>query len=176
MYYRRAKTPGACYFFTVNLAERNKSLLVENIDNLRSAFKKVKKNHSFTISAIVVLPDHLHTIWQLPENDADYPTRWNLIKRSFSRSLPKTERISNSRRTKGERGIWQRRYWEHMIKDENDFAQHVNYIHFNPVKHGYVQSPVDWPYSSIHQYIRDGILQADWASALSDGDFGERRV
>jgi putative transposase len=176
MRYRRATIPGACYFFTVNLAERNKSLLVDTINVLRSAFKQVKKNHAFTISAIVVLPDHLHTIWQLPENDADYPTRWNLIKRSFSRALPKTERISNSRRIKGERGIWQRRYWEHMIKDENDFEQHVNYIHFNPVKHGYVQAPADWPYSSIHQYIRNDVLQANWASSLPEGDLGERRT
>jgi putative transposase len=103
MRYRRANLPGACYFFTVNLAQRNKSLLVENIDVLRSVFKQVKKNYAFTILAIVVLPDHLHTLWQLPENDANYPMRWNLIKPSFSRALPKTECISNSRRAKGER-------------------------------------------------------------------------
>ena len=90
--------------------------------------------------------------------------------------MPKTESISNSRRTKGETGIWQRRYWEHLIKDENDFERHVNYIHFNPVKHDYVQTPGDWPYSSIHQYIHNGILQAYWAGALPDGGFGERRI
>ena len=176
MQYRRANVPGASYFFTVNLAERKKSLLLDYVDDLRHAFKKVKQNHEFSIEAIVILPEHLHTIWQLPENDADFPIRWNLIKGEFSRALPKTERISNSRQKKGERGIWQRRYWEHLIKDDLDFERHVDYIHFNPVKHGYIQSPVDWPYSSIHRYIRTGIIKSNWsANDDFDGDFGETR-
>ncbi len=97
-------------FFTVNIAERNKSLLIDHIDELRGAFKKIKQNHPFIIEAIVILPDQIHTLWQLPEYDADFPTRWRLIKSAFSRALPQTERISTSRRKKGERGIWQRRY------------------------------------------------------------------
>jgi putative transposase len=96
MQYRRANVPGACYFFTVNLAERNKSLLIDHVDDLRKAFRKIKLNHKFTIDAMVILPDHLHTLWQLPENDADFSTRWRLIKSDFSRALPKTEKISNS--------------------------------------------------------------------------------
>ena len=99
--------------------------------------------------------------------------RWNLIKRRFSRALPKTERISASRQKKGERGIWQRRYWEHLIRDDEDFERHVNYIHYNPVKHGYVSSPVDWSYSSIHRYIQNGIISNNWACDDITGDFGE---
>ncbi len=173
MQYRRANVPGACYFFTVNIAERNQSLLVDYIDELRLAFKKTRQDHAFDIVAIVVLPDHLHTLWQLPEDDANYPMRWNLIKRRFSRALPKNERISVSRQKKSERGIWQRRYWEHLIRDDKDFEQHVNYIHFNPVKHGYVSSAVDLPYSSIHRYIRKGIISNDWAHDDVEGAFGE---
>ncbi|MCF6253025.1 MAG: transposase [Methylococcaceae bacterium] len=100
----------------------------------------------------------MHTLWQLPEYDADFPTRWRLIKSTFSRALPQTERISTSRRKKGERGLWQRRYWEHLIKDDKDFERHVDYIHYNPVKHGIIQSPVDWTYPSIHCYIQKGII------------------
>ena len=127
MQYRRVNIPGACYFFTVNLAERNKTLLTDHIDEWRAAFATIKQNYPFTIDAIVILPDHLHTLWQLPDNDADYPTRWRLIKSTFSRALPQSERISTSRRKKGERGIWQRRYWEHLIKDEKDFERHVDW-------------------------------------------------
>ena len=125
---------------------------------------------------IVVLPDNLHTLWQLPNHDANYSMRWNLIKRRFSRALPKTERISASRQKKGERGIWQRRYWEHLIRDDEDFERHVNYIHYNPVKHGYVSSPVDWSYSSIHRYIQNGIISNNWACDDIKGDFGEVRT
>jgi putative transposase len=134
----------------------------------------IKQNHPFIIDAIVILPDHLHTLWQLPENDADYPMRWRLIKSAFSRALPQTEGISTSRRKKAERGIWQRRYWEHLIRDEIDFKRHVDYIHYNPVKHGYTQSPVDWPYSSIHRYIQKEIIQSDWVvNGDFEGCFGE---
>jgi putative transposase len=104
MQYRRANTSGACYFFTVNLAERNKILLIDHVDELRAAFKKIKQNYPFTINAMVVLPDHLHTLWHLPDNDADFPTRWRLIKSIFSHALPQTERISTSRRKKENEG------------------------------------------------------------------------
>jgi putative transposase len=136
--YRRNFVCGGSFFFTANLAERRLHLLVDHIDNLRSAFRRVRRYHPFGIEAIVVLPDHLHAIWTLPEGDHDFALRWRLIKSAFSRSLPRGERISASRASKGERGIWQRRYWEHTLRDEQDFARHADYIHFNPVKHGHV--------------------------------------
>src|SRR3954454_12732453 len=110
--YRRNFVPGGSYFFTVNLADRRFRLLIEHVNALRSAFRHVRARHPFSIEAIVVLPDHLHTIWTLPDGDADFALRWQLLKSAFSRSLPKEEQVSASRREKGERGIWQRRYWE----------------------------------------------------------------
>ncbi|MCP5159310.1 MAG: transposase [Gammaproteobacteria bacterium] len=174
MRYRRARIAGATYFFTVNLADRQSSLLVEYIDALRETLRHVRREHPFGIDAMVILPEHLHAIWMLPTNDADFATRWMLIKAGFSRQMPPVERRSLSRTTKGERGIWQRRYWEHLIRDEQDFACHVAYIHFNPVKHGLVIRAVDWPYSSIHRYIRQGLVASDWASeATEETGFGE---
>jgi putative transposase len=162
--YRRAHAEGATWFFTVNLAERRANpLLVENIDLLRQVFRKVKEDHPFTIDAIVVLPDHLHCIWTLPEGDSDYKTRWALIKAGFSRAIPKTERRSESRGSRGERGIWQRRFWEHMVRSQEDFSRHADYIHWNPVKHGWVKRAWDWPHSSFHACVRRGLYTADWA-------------
>ncbi len=176
MQYRRSRHAGGTYFFTVNLEDRQSQLLTEQIDLLRDCFTKVKQTHPFTIDAIVILPDHLHCIWTLPEDDDDFATRWLLIKKNFSRQMPRTETINASRKHKGERAIWQRRYWEHLIRDERDFNTHVDYIHYNPVKHGYAQSPAQWPYSSIHRFIRDGIVDPDWGcSETLDGGFGERR-
>jgi len=166
MQYRRARIAGGTYFFTVNLAERNLKLLVENVDLLREVVQKVKLAHPFYIDAMVILPEHLHAIWTLPEGDTDYDTRWMLIKAGFSRKIPKVERINKSRLLKGERGIWQRRFWEHMIRDDRDFEKHVDYIHFNPVKHQLVKHVIDWPYSSFHRYVRDGIYTKDWAMPL----------
>jgi putative transposase len=161
--YRRNRVPGACYFFTVNLAGRSQSLLVDHIDSLRSAFRYALDRHPFTVDAIVVLPDHLHAVWTLPEGDGDFALRWRLIKTVFSRAIPSTERRSASRQTKGERGIWQRRYWEHTIRDEADFSRLVDYIHINPVKHGLVGRVADWEFSSFHRYVKAGILPVDWA-------------
>jgi putative transposase len=175
--YRRHFVAGGSYFFTVNLAERRARLLTEHIDVLRGAFRHARARRPFTIDAIVVLPDHLHAIWTLPEQDSDFPLRWRLIKATFSRSLPLEERVSRSRSRKGERGIWQRRYWEHTIRDEDDFARHVDYVHFNPVKHGHVRRVVDWPYSSFHRMLRQGFYPTDWAGVADDrqaGGFGER--
>lgn len=162
MRYRRATAPGATYFFTVNLDNRKSNLLTEQIDLLRNAMQKIRQSHPFEIVAMVVLPDHLHAIWQLPEDDADFPLRWSLIKAAFSRALPKTEVIRRSRKMKRERGIWQRRYWEHQIRNDDDLEKHVAYIHFNPVKHGYVTRAADWPYSSIHREIARGNLSENW--------------
>jgi REP-associated tyrosine transposase len=135
--YRRTFLAGGTYFFTVNLAERRGALLTEHIGLLRSAFRSVRTRHPFAIEAAVILPDHLHMIWTLPEGDAAFATRWRLVKSAFSHGLPRSEAISASRIAKGERGIWQRRYWEHALRDEDDFLRHVDYIHFNPVKHGH---------------------------------------
>ncbi len=161
--YRRHRVKGGIYFFTVNLAERNRELLTERIEVLRGAFRVVKYQHPFNIDAIVILPEHLHTIWTLPEGDDDFSCRWRQIKSYFSRHIAKGERISPSRTRKQERGIWQRRFWEHSIKDEEDFIKHVDYIHYNPVKHGYVDYVGDWPYSSFHDYVQRGIIPYDWA-------------
>ena len=174
--YRRNFVPGATYFFTVALADRRLALLTDHIDALRAGFREIRLRHPFAIEAIVVLPDHLHAIWTLPEGDRDFSTRWSLIKADFSRALPRDEPVSHSRRRKRERGIWQRRYWEHTIRDDDDFARHFDYIHFNPVKHGYVENVADWPYSSFHHMVRSGFYPPDWAIGTSDtdGDFGER--
>jgi len=175
--YRRSYVPGGSYFFTVNLTDRRLRLLTEHVGALRGAFRETRARHPFSIAAIVVLPDHLHTIWVLPEGDADYAMRWRLIKATFSRALPSGEYISASRAERAERGIWQRRYWEHTIRNETDFARHVDYIHFNPVQHGHVTRVRDWPYSSFHRMMRLGILADDWGGdfALPNGEFGERR-
>ncbi|MEH6576303.1 MAG: transposase [Amphritea sp.] len=175
MHYRRSDTAGGTYFFTVNLCDRNQSLLVDHVDFLRLSIARVKVRHPFIIDAMVVLPDHLHAIWTLPECDSDYAKRWMLIKAGFSRGIDKQEVTSASRQSKGERGIWQRRYWEHLIRDDNDYARHVDYIHFNPVKHGYVNLASDWPFSSIHKFIRNGVFNRDWGNvADSNDDYGER--
>jgi len=164
--YRRHRVPGGTYFYTVNLLDRSSDLLTAHIDQLRAAFAEVRAGHPFEIDAIVVLPEHLHAVWTLPAGDADYPTRWRLIKSAFTRRLPRglDAPRSTSRRRKGERGVWQRRFIEHTIRDDDDLARHVDYIHFNPVKHGLVTRPADWPYSSIHRYIADGVLPPDWGT------------
>jgi putative transposase len=163
MRYRRSVSAGGTWFFTVNLADRREDYLTRHIDVLRQAVRQTRSRHPFEIIAMVVLPDHLHAIWTLPSGDADYPLRWALIKSAFSRGLPKTEYIRDSRLAKRERGIWQRRYWEHQIRDEADLQAHVDYLHFNPVKHGYARCVADWPFSSFHRYVRQGLLPADWA-------------
>ena len=151
--YRRLRIPGGTYFFTVNLLERwPNDLLVRHIDVLRDAVRQTRRRYPVHVDAWVVLPDHLHTVWTLPEGDADFENRWRTIKQRFSRALDVTERRSQVRLRRGERGIWQRRFWEHAIRDERDFAAHVNYCWVNPVKHGYVAHPVDWPYSNWHRH------------------------
>jgi putative transposase len=166
--YRRNFLPGGSYFFTVNLADRRWALLVDHIGLLRAACRQVRSRHPFTIEAAVVLPDHLHAIWTLPEGDADFALRWRLIKSAFSLRVPGGERISTSRASRGERGIWQRRYWEHTLRDTDDFARHFDYIHFNPVKHGHAIRVCHWPYSSFHRWVRLGVYPLDWAGAAGD--------
>jgi putative transposase len=168
--YTRAYIPGGTFFFTVALLERRRALLTEHSEILGKVFRRVQVQRPFSMEAIVVLPDHLHCLWVLPPEDADFSTRWRLIKTAFARQIAKGERLSPRRKAKGERGIWQRRFWEHAIRDESDFARHVDYIHFNPVKHGYAQHPSNWPYSSFHRYVRRGVLPLDWAAGPEIGE------
>ncbi|MCU7837271.1 MAG: transposase [gamma proteobacterium symbiont of Taylorina sp.] len=172
--YVRYQVEGGCYFFTVNLLERKKSLLIDHIDLLREAVRLCKHKRPFYIDAWVVLPEHMHCIWTLPEGDDDFSNRWKMIKTHFSKGLPKTERLSKTRQKKGERGIWQRRFWEHVIRDEWDYEKHMDYIHYNPVKHGWVDKVQDWQYSSFHRCVKQDIYPIDWASDTEfDNLFGE---
>ncbi|MDH4765241.1 transposase [Pseudomonas sp. CBMAI 2609] len=166
--YRRSRAAGGIFFFTLNLNDRSATLLVDHIGSLKQAVREVKVRHPFDILAMVVLPDHLHALWRLPDDDGDYPLRWSLIKAGFSRQLPPLETVNLSRRLKRERGVWQRRYWEHRIRDEQDLQRHFDYIHFNPVKHGHAPRAVEWPHSSIHRYVRAGVLPVDWAGQRDD--------
>ncbi|MDD5276620.1 MAG: transposase [Methylovulum sp.] len=166
--YRRNFVAGGCYFFTVNLLERQKTLLTDHIGLLRDSVRRVKRLYPFHIDAWVVLPDHLHCVLTLPPDTSDFPMRWRLIKLLFSKGLPRTERLSATRSKRSERGIWQRRYWEHTITTELDYSRHIDYIHANPLKHGYVTRVQDWPYSTFHRYIHDGILTADWCGNTDD--------
>jgi putative transposase len=139
--------------------------LVDYVNALRTAFRAARVLRPFDVVAVVVLPDHLHCIWRLPSEDADNAIRWRLIKTLFARNVPMTECRSVQRLLRKERGIWQRRYWEHLIRDERDLRNHLDYLHLNPVKHGYVAGAADWQWSSIHRYVRAGILLPDWAGS-----------
>ena len=162
--YRRVFIPGGTYFFTVNLLERKGRLLTENIGSLRHAFFWTKRRWPFRIEALAVLPDHLHFVMTLPEVDTNFPLRLRHIKGQFSRRLAKSEWRSDVRERRGERGIWQRRFWEHSIRDEIDFNHHINYCYFNPVKHGLVSNIGDWPHSTYHRDVRCGRYAADITS------------
>jgi putative transposase len=156
--------PGATFFFTVALADRRSNGLIDHISILRLAFRKARSERPFDIDAIVVLPDHLHAILTLPEGDADFPRRWRRIKTVFTQGVLCAGETLGRRDGTG-RSLWQRRFWEHTIRDDADFSQHVDYIHYNPTKHGLVPSPLDWPYSSLHRFIRQGIVAPDWGGA-----------
>jgi putative transposase len=173
--YRRAKIEGGAFFFTVALADRSSNLLVREIGRLRRAYKVAQDRLPFETIAICILPDHLHALWLLPEGDADFGSRWGIFKSGFSRGLPAAPSRSRSKIAKRERGIWQRRFWEHAIRDDADLERHVDYIHYNPVKHGLVSRAADWPHSSFHRYVERGILPADWGGDAVTGAarFGE---
>lgn len=178
MTYSQREAAGPTFFFTANLQDRGARYLVDHVAELRACVKAVKEVHPFDIEAMVVLPEHIHAVWRLPVDDGDYGTRWMLLKQSFTRRLeelgvlpPEAERPRGRR---GERSVWQRRFWEHQIRDEDDLNRHIAYIHFNPVKHGWVLRARDWPYSSLHRFVREGRLPEDWGiSAAIDGQFGE---
>jgi putative transposase len=153
---------------------RGNTLLNERIDVLRDAVRRVRRVRPFIIDAWVVLPDHLHAVWRLPIGDDDFSTRWRMIKTFFVRGLPATERLSAVRRAAGERGIWQRRFWEHAIRDDADYAAHVDYVHFNPVKHGLVAAPAEWPYSTFKSCVGRGLYPLGWiGSSVHDVPAGE---
>jgi putative transposase len=172
--YRRNFIPSGSYFFTVTLADRRSTALVDNIDRLRAAFRAARQERSFAIDAIVILPDHLHAIFTLPTSDADFSGRWRRIKGHFSSGLIDAG-IGLKRRPNADLALWQRRFWEHTIRNESDFARHVDYVHFNPVKHALVPRVCDWPHSSFHRYVREGLLPHDWAGDVGEngGSFGE---
>lgn len=167
--YRRLRVDGGCWFFTANLLDRRVDLLVRYVDQLHRAIVKVQQQRPFVIDAWVILPDHLHMIWTLPPDDSDFPSRWRDLKVTFSRSVPKSQGQS----------IWQRGYWEHLIRDDRDYDAHVDYCWVNPVKHGLVQRVEDWPHSSFHEAhwdlpSREHFERRLAAAALSSGGFGER--
>ncbi|MGL4237951.1 REP-associated tyrosine transposase [Tabrizicola sp.] len=171
--YLRPRVVGASVFFTVALADRRARTLVEQVDALREAVRVTKAERPFRIDAWVVLPEHMHAVWTLPEGDADYSVRWKEIKTRFTKSVGRVGPRSASKIARGEAGVWQRRFWDHHIRDERDFAAHLRYCWWNPVKHGFVERPVEWPYSSIHREIRLGQVEPEWAGITFDGAFGE---
>ncbi|MDK1227376.1 REP-associated tyrosine transposase [Cronobacter turicensis] len=164
--YRRLHIPGNTWFFTVNLRDRRSLLLCRAIDLLRAQVARVKRRYPFTIDAWVVLPEHMHCIWTLPEGDYDYSLRWQEIKKGFTRAyLPR--RAADT--------VWQRRFWEHGIRDEKDFRRHMDYVYFNPVKHGWVRQVCEWPFSSFHRDVARGLYPKTWAGNSVEFNVGERR-
>lgn len=167
--YRRSYVPGGTFFFTVK-TERNAPVFRDGnaVQLLGNVFRETKQNWPFEINAIVLLPDHLHALWTLPPGDDEYSTRWAWLKKEFTKRYLESGGIeqptSHSRKKNRRRGVWQRRFWEHTIEDEDDFEAHFDYIHFNPVKHGYVSRPIDWKYSSIHRWVRRGVYENTWGS------------
>lgn len=183
--YLRPKITGATIFFTVAIAQRGGDVLCREVDHLRDAVRQTRAERPFECPAWVVLPDHLHTIWTLPKGDCDYSTRWGAIKARFSRKLgragftppPPTGfcngGVNPALRRKGEVGLWQPRFWEHHIRDQADFDNHLRYCWINPVRHGLVAKATDWPLSSIHRDIAQGMVEPEWAENVVVGEFGE---
>ncbi len=163
--YRRAFQQGGCYFFSVVTHQRRPILTrPEILARLREAFIRVNAKMPFTMDAVAILPDHLHCIWQLPENDVDFSGRWQRIKHFVSAGIAAETNIE-SRKLKREKAVWQRRFWEHLIRDEDDWKRHMDYIHYNPVKHGYVLSPADWPHSSFLKSVKRGWYDLNWGAS-----------
>ena len=179
--YRRANIHGGTYFFTVTTLNRQTFLLDDDVRAaLREGIALVRLSHPFTVNAWVLLPDHLHCIWTLPPNDRDFSTRWRVIKRTVTQRcggrLHRPDLLTVRRAQRKQSTLWQHRYWEHLIRDEQDYRQHVDYIHWNPVKHGHVQRARYWPCSTFHRHVMEGIYSIDWGidvSIANEGDFGE---
>ncbi len=174
--YLRYRVPGGAYFFTINLLDRSADYLTRHIDALRAAVRRTRNERPFHIDAWVVLPEHMHCVITLPEGDSDFSNRIKAIKIRFVRALPPTEHRSSVRAARGERGIWQRRFWEHAIRDQHDYARHLDYVHYNPVKHGYVSQVSGWPFSTFHRLVEAGVLPPDWGGdGTEDMPAGERK-
>ena len=171
VFFRRDFTPGGTYFFTVTLKNRKSTYLTSYIQLLGKVLRQARHHAHFSTHAIAVLPEHLHVIWELPPGDSNYSARWRRVKASFTKELVRAG-VPIKPNLRGEYDLWQRRFWEHRIRDEKDFQNHVDYIHYNPVKHGYVFNAVDWPFSSIHRYIAQGLLPKDWGGFELERDTG----
>ena len=179
--YRRADTRGGTYFFTV-VTYRRREILTEPESRaiLRAVINKVKRDHPFTIDAWVLLPDHIHSIWTLPPGDNEYAKRWGMIKAGFSKQVKslfhREEWMNETKSRRREGTIWQRRYWEHQIRNEEDYRKYMDYLHYNPVKHGWVRRVIDWPYSTFHRYVVRGVYGEDWCGEFEDnvGGYSER--
>ncbi len=161
--YRRYKFLGATCFFTVVLKDRQATTLTDHIDLFRKVVKRAQVIYQFEIKAMVVLPDHFHAIWELHDDSDDYSKILRFIKKIFTAEVVKTHK-ELTRNYRGEYNLWQRRFWDHVIRDERDYENHVNYIHYNPVKHGLVERVLDWPYSTFHRYVKQGILPRNWCA------------
>jgi putative transposase len=176
--YRRSNTHGGTYFFTIVAFKRRKILCeAPLLQAMREAVQAVQQTMPFTINAWVTLPDHVHAIWTLPPDDCQYGKRWGLIKRHISTRHPEywapLEMLTASNIKRDEKGIWQRRFWAHEIFDDDDYAKHMDYTHFNPVGHELVNRVVDWKYSTFHKYCKEGLYESNWSSEVVDGEFGE---
>ncbi|HEY9032846.1 MAG TPA: transposase [Pseudomonadales bacterium] len=171
--YIRCRQAGGRFFFTV-VAEQRRPIFTNAAfrQALHDSIVTLRRQQAFEVNAWVLLPDHMHCIWTLPENDTDYSSRWGKIKAGVSKRIGAVVTARPGRRY--ESGIWQRRFWEHRIRDDSDYQRHMDYLLFNPVKHGLVARVADWPYSSFHRLVRDGVYPLDWAGVCTmDGDFGE---
>jgi len=180
--YRRIRVKGGSYFFTVVTFGRRPFLIDDRVRTaLRKGIQEVRQSLPFSVDAWVLLPDHLHAIWTLPENDDNFGSRWAVIKRTVSRQCGyvagSEESINESHSKRGERRVWQRRFWDHLIRDEMDLQRHLDYLHWNPVKHGFVKSVKDWPYSTFHRFVNQGLYPPDWGGIIEDEmakvNFGE---
>ncbi len=179
--YIRAFFPGGTFFFTLVTFRRRKIFhLPECREILHNVVERVRLMYPFFINAWVLLPEHMHCIWRLPEGDADFSIRWNLIKSGFSKQtkdmLHRPEWMNASKNKRRESTVWQRRFWEHLIRDDEDYRLHMDYIHYNPVKHGLVKRVRDWPYSTFHRYVRKGVYSENWGGGMAydlDYDIGE---
>lgn len=171
----------ALIFFTVVTYRRQRSLCDEMVRSaLFEGIKATQTTHPFTIDAWVLLPGHLHCMWTLPPDDADFDIRWAMIKRYVTKrcspELKREEWMNTSKQKRKESTLWQRRFWEHQIRNERDFERHLDYLHYNPVKHGLIEKVADWPHSTFHRYVRQGVYEINWAGVINEQDlegFGE---
>ena len=171
--YRRPKFAGGTFFFTVVTFNRLPILIDETARAiLHSAWMEIGGRFPFQTEAVVLLPNHIHCIWTLPDGDANFSMRWNGIKRLFTKGyleqIGPGETRNASRKKRREAAVWQRRFWEHMLRDEADLNRHLDYIHYSPVKHGLAHRPADWPYSSFHRYVQMGLYDPDWGGGVED--------